>query len=292
MRRGWEWGGRGRSWGRISLRAFGRAAELANFDVDPLDAMIQVSMIGKEFRGSFAAGGGGVEVFEESGHGTRSETGIVEKLRAHDVCLRFRAARIVEEGAAEGELARSGGRRARGASEDSARRTHDSRAQLCELRFGGLVGAVAKCYVGEFVSHDGSELTFGVGGFDHATIDEQETAEERKGVDAFVVNAMKFPRVIDAASVEMRDETLAELAEIGVYFGVVAQGKFLLNFEGGFAAELDVLLGGVKELMPGLRLVRSARAFEERRYASPGAHGIYISRLYGVLGGGGLVCGG
>jgi hypothetical protein len=233
----------GFEFGRIPRAFLRRAADFANFYFHAFDTVIRIGVIGEKFgRGlGFVVG---AEFFEEGGHGPWIVTGIVEDLRAHDIRLGFGTSRIFQEHAARGELPGARGKRAGCSAEDAARGTKNSGAECGVLGFGGLVGAVAQGHVGELVSHDRGELGFVIGGFDGASIDENEPAGERKGVDGFVVDAVKFPWIFDAVGVEVIDQAHANFREVGVDFGIVAHGELLAGFAGDLAAEFDVLLSG------------------------------------------------
>jgi hypothetical protein len=267
------------------LHAFRSTAQFADFRFHALDAMVGIGMVGEEVRWGFGFFGGGIQIFEEGGHGARIVAGVVENLGAHYVGLRFRAARIVEKHAAEGELSGAGGGGTCSPTEDAPGRANDASAKLGILRLGGLIGAMTERYVGEFLGHHSRELRFIVGGFDGATIDEDKTAGKSAGIDGLVVDAVKFPRIVDAAGVEMLDQALPEFAEIGVDLRIIAHGHFLFDFIGGPAAQRDVLLRGkgVGALRRGGRCKREKdekrRREDSRLETAPAVHSLKRSGL-------------
>jgi hypothetical protein len=110
------------------------------------------------------------------------------------------------------------------------------------LRFSGLIRAVPKRHVRQFVGHHRRKLRFIIRSFNGAAVDEYKSSRKGKGIDSLIVHTMELPGIIHPTGVEMLNEAMAEFGEIGIHLGIVAHGHFLFDFLRGFAAQFNVLL--------------------------------------------------
>ena len=136
-------------------------------------------------------------------------------------------------------------RTASGVSENGA---EDSQTRLGQHRFGCLVGAMAESHVRQLMCHHSRELCLIVRGFDRAAVHKHKSAGQGKGVDGFVIHAMKFERVLYPTRGQLLRQTHANLCQVSIDLRCVAKRQLLFSIGGGSFAEVYVLLRG--ELVP------------------------------------------
>ncbi len=180
------------------------------------------------------------QLFEELRHRTRVVTGVVKNLRAHDVSLGFRGARVAKKHAARGERAELGHQCAPDSIPENA--AGNPQNALRSLRLGSLIGSVAQGHVREFVRHHGRQLRFVVGRLDHPAVYEHVSARQSERVDGFVIYTVEFERILHPARGELCDKLEPELCKVRVHFRIVAERQVPLRVQGGPLPELDILL--------------------------------------------------
>ncbi len=123
----------------------------------------------------------GSDFFEEGDEGVRIVAGLVHVLQAEVIGFAFINARELQEGHRDRELhALIDGVASPGVRDENHRGDH---GHLDHVLMGGLLGAVARADVGDFVSHHAGEFGFFVGVENQAAVDVEEAAREREGVD-------------------------------------------------------------------------------------------------------------
>jgi hypothetical protein len=75
-----------------------------------------------------------------------------------------------------------------GAADDCAGDLTEDRPDLELLAFGRLCGSVTQSNVRQLVRHHTSDLTLGLRGLDHSSVEEHRSARKSEGVDLFLVH--------------------------------------------------------------------------------------------------------
>ena len=94
------------------------------------------------------------------------------------------------------------------------------------------------------MSHDPSQFGLVIGSLNGTPIDEHEATRKREGGNRLVVDAVKFPGILVAKRVQVVDQPMAYLGEIGIELWVVTERILFLRLHGKLLAHFDVLLGG------------------------------------------------
>src|SRR5258708_34946702 len=103
---------------------------------------------------------------------------------------------------------------------------------------------MAESNVRQLVRHHSSELRLIVRDFDRATVHKNISAGQCKGIDRFVVHAMKFEWILHAARGQLLRQTRPQLRQVSIDLRCVAKRQLLFRLRGGALAEIDVVLGG------------------------------------------------
>jgi len=129
--------------------------------------------------------------------------------------------RIEQENASGRETAQL--RQERTASGVSENCAEDSQTRLGQHRLGCLVGAMAESHVRQLMCHHSSELCLIVSGLDRAAVHKHKSAGQSKGIDGFVIHAMKFERVLYPTRGQLLRQTRANLCQVSIDLRCVAK---------------------------------------------------------------------
>src|SRR6267154_1133241 len=107
---------------------------------------------------------------------------------------------------------------------------------------------MAESHVRQLMCHHSSELCLIVRGFNRAAVHKHKSAGQSKGVDGFVIHAMKFERVLHPTRGQFLRQTRANLCQVSIDLRSVAMRKLLFSLGGSSFAEAYILVRG--ELVP------------------------------------------
>ncbi len=130
--------------------------------------------------------------------------------------------------------------RHKGAPAEQAAAQHG--AQLQQVGFRGLIGAVAKSDVGDLVAHHPGELGLVFGGQNQAGVNVGRPARQGKRVDAVVKHYLE--RVREIAGLGSGSQPVANRLNVAHHFRVAYQLDLFLNLLSSLTSDLNVLLLG------------------------------------------------
>src|SRR5712692_1111131 len=101
---------------------------------------------------------------------------------------------------------------------------------------------MAESDVRQLMGHHSCELRLIVRGFDNAAVHKHISAGQRKGIDGFIVHAMKLEWILHATCGQLLRQTRAEFCQVGIHLRCVAKRQLLFSIGGGSLAESYVVL--------------------------------------------------
>ncbi len=219
-----------------------RGKNASNFFLGVLDAILGWRMGRKRFAdGAGAALFVSLNALEESHVGVRIVAGLVHILQAEEISFAFGVA---------GKFQESHGNQEVHALVDSvtgpAVGKHDhrgNRGDLDDVALSGLLGAVARGDVGDFVGHDAGEFRLFIGAKNQAAVDVEKSARKREGVDFVGVNDLDGEGNF---CVGIAHEILADAIDVFGDDGVVDKFGGAFDFLGELLAETDFVFDGVE----------------------------------------------
>ena len=152
-----------------------------------------------------------------------------------------------------------------------------------QLAAGGLLGAVPRGDVGDFVSHHAGQLSFVIGFQKQAGIDEEEPARQGKCVHFFRIQHLDgegdlgvgVPHQILAHAVDvLRDDRVVDDLALALHFlgQLFAEGDFFLQRVEVHALADIAVSDGVRVLFLVLIFVPSESAGSQQAQRNPNCH--------------------
>src|SRR5262249_37029794 len=181
----------------------------------------------------------GLELFKKGDHRMRIIPGGPHILSAEPVCLLFGAARELEEGQRNHQSGRLPNRETANPAEEDQR----DRAVVNQVGLRRLLDAMSGRNVPGLVRYHTRQLRLVVGGLEHAAVDVEMAARQRKGVDLVRVNHLDRDRRLD---VRVEDDILPHAVDKLGDNRVSDELRFPIDLGGELAAESDLLVDRVE----------------------------------------------